>query len=132
MDFRNRDRQAATVPLFRYVLVGVLATLVHYAVLVTLVGRAGTPAALAAAIGAGCGALAAYAGNRRFTFRSRRAHRQALPRFVLVAAAGTIASASIVWIGTELLGLHYLVPQAVATALIVAAGFALNRSWAFA
>ncbi len=115
----------------RYTLVGALATLVHYLVLVALVGRAGVQPALATVIGATCGTAAAYAGNGRFTFGSRVPHRQALPRFGLVAAGGAIANGAIVWFGTELLHLHYLVPQIFATAVVLAGGFALNRSWTF-
>lgn len=123
--------QVDVLSFVRYSLVGSLATLVHYLVLVALIERAGTNAGLSAAVGATCGALAGYAGNRRFTFFSRAPHRQALPRFVLVAAGGAIVNGTIVWTGTELLRLHYLVPQVVATVLILVAGFALNRSWTF-
>ena len=117
---------------FRYTLVGGLATLVHYVVLVALVELGGVNAGLSATIGASCGALAAYAGNKRFTFDSNAPHHQALPRFLLVAAAGAIANGCFVWAGTELLHMHYLLAQVIATAVILAAGFALNRSWTFA
>lgn len=113
-------------------MVGGLATLLHYLVLVALVELVGVNAGLSAAVGAACGALAAYAGNKRFTFVSNAPHRQALPRFLLVAAAGAIANGSIVWAGTELLHMHYLVAQVIATALILVLGFVLNRSWTFA
>lgn len=115
-----------------YALVGLFATAVHYLVLVMLVELAGVEASLAAATGAVAGALAAYAGNRRFTFASRAAHTRALPRFLAVAAAGAAASAAIVHAGTAWLGLHYLVPQAAATLLVLVAGFTLNRRWSFA
>jgi putative flippase GtrA len=118
--------------MLQYAIVGGLATLVHYLVLVGLVEQADTNAALAAMIGAGCGALAAYLGNFRFTFSSNAAHRNALPRFLLVAAGGALASASLVWLGTQVLQLHYLVPQAAATALVFVAGFSMNRRWTFA
>lgn len=119
------------LPLARYSLIGGMATFVHYLVLVTLVERAAANAALSTVVGASCGALAAYAGNRRFTFFSHAPHRRALPRFVLVAAAGAIVNGGVVWIGTELLRLHYLVPQVTATALVLLAGYVLNRSWSF-
>jgi putative flippase GtrA len=115
-----------------YALVGVLATAVHYLVLVTLVELAGLEAGIAAAIGAVAGALAAYFGNRRFTFASRAAHGRALPRFLAVAALGVVMSAAIVFAGTEWLGLHYLLPQVVATALVFVCGYVLNRRWTFA
>ena len=121
-----------TRELVRYLLVGLVATAVHYALLVALVEVTGAAAAPAAAFGAACGALAAYAGNRRFTFRSAATHTQAVPRFLAVAASGAAASGAVVWTGTELLGIHYLAAQAVATALVLWSGFVLNRRWSFA
>ena len=118
--------------MLNYTLFGGLATAVHYLVLVVLVDLADVGAGLAAAIGATCGALAAYAGNRRFTFASDAAHRRALPRFLLVAALGAITSAALVFAGTEWLDLHYLVPQVAATVLVLFAGFTANRRWTFA
>jgi putative flippase GtrA len=55
-----------------------------------------------------------------------------LPRFLAVAALGAATSAALVHAGTAWLGLHYLVPQAVATALVLFAGYRLNRRWSFA
>ena len=115
-----------------YALVGVLATAVHYLVLVTLVEVAELEPGIAAATGAVAGALAAYLGNRRFTFASQAAHARALPRFLAVAALGVVTSAAIVFPGTEWLGLHYLWPQAAATLIVFFAGYALNRHWTFA
>ncbi len=116
----------------RYLLVGLLATTVHYALLVTLVEFAGAAAGPSAAFGAACGALAAYAGNRRFTFTRDAAHRQALPRFLTVAALGAVTNGAVVWTGTEVLGIHYLAAQVVATSIVMWGGFVLNRRWSFA
>ncbi len=115
-----------------YALIGGIATAVQYVVLVALIELGHVGAGLAAATGASCGAVAAYAGNRRFTFRSRAAHARALPRFLAVAALGVAASAGIVFAGTEWLGLHYLLPQVAATALVFVSGYLLNRHWTFA
>jgi putative flippase GtrA len=124
---------AHVAPAFgRYLLIGLLATAIHYSVLVALVEYAAAAAAPSAAFGAACGALAAYAGNRRFTFRRGVAHGQALPRFLAVAALGAVANGAIVWAGTEVIGMHYLVAQAVATGIVVWSGFVLNRRWSFA
>jgi|SRR5688572_5164049 putative flippase GtrA len=123
----------AGMPVFgRYLLVGLAATAVHYALLLALVEFAGAAAAPAAAFGAACGALAAYAGNRSFTFKAGAAHRQALPRFLAVAACGSAGNGAIVWAGTEVLGMHYMAAQVIATAIVVWSGFALNRNWSFA
>ncbi len=116
----------------RYLLVGLLATAVHYALLVVLVERVGLAPAPSAGFGAACGALAAYAGNRSFTFPGRAPHGQALPRFLAVAALAVAANSAIVWSATEILGMNYLAAQVVATATVVWGGFVLNRRWSFA
>jgi len=116
----------------RYVLIGGLATAVHYCLLVVMVEVWGVNPGVAAAAGAVGGALAAYVGNRRLTFASPAAHRRALPRFLIVAGGGALLSGGLVWSGTTLLGMHYLAPQLLATALVLVAGFAMNRHWTFA
>lgn len=123
----------AVTPAFgRYVLIGAAATAVHYALLLALVELADAAPAPSAAFGAVCGALAAYAGNRRFTFRGGGPHSRTLPRFLTVAAFGAAANGAIVWSGTEVAGMHYLAAQAVATLFVLWSGFVLNRRWSFA
>ena len=116
----------------RYLVVGGAATAVQYALLVSLVALAGRAAAPSAAIGAACGALVAYVGNRRFTFAGRSPHFRSLPRFLAVAAFSAAANAAIVWTGTEVAGMHYLAAQVVATLFVLWSGFMLNRRWSFA
>jgi putative flippase GtrA len=118
--------------LSRYTAVGAGATALHYAVLVLLVERGGLDPAPAAALGALCGAGAAYAGNRRYTFGKARRHRQALPRFLAVAAFSATASASLVWLLAQRLAAPYLLAQAVATVATLLAGYLLNKRWTFA
>jgi putative flippase GtrA len=117
---------------FRYLLVGVLATAAHYAILTALVEIGGAAAPASAAAGASVGALVAYAVNRGFTFRGSAPHARAMPRFLLIAALGAAANGSIVWFGTALMNTHYLVAQATATGIVAWTGFTLNRRWAFA
>lgn len=123
----------AVAPAFgRYLLVGSTATTVHYTTLIALVEIAGAAPTLSAAFGAACGALAAYAGNRHFAFPGRASHARALPRFLAVAAFGSIANGTLVWAGTEAAGLQYLPAQLVATVFVLWSGFMLNRRWTFA
>ena len=119
--------------LIRYSLTGVAATALHYAVLLALVEEWSIAAAPAAGIGALCGAALAYLGNRHFTFKgSVASHRQAVPRFVLVALAGAALNSLFVWAGTQVLDWHYLAAQVLATLVVLALGYHLNRSWTFA
>jgi putative flippase GtrA len=125
--------EGCIVAFIRYSLTGAAATALHYAVLLALVEWLAVPAALAAGLGALCGAALAYLGNRQFTFRhSGASHGQAVPRFLLVALAGAALNSLIVWVGTVALGWHYLVAQALATLVVLAIGYRLNRTWTFA
>jgi putative flippase GtrA len=100
-------------------------------VLAVLVELAGSAPAPASATGALLGAGVAYAGNRGLTFRGTVvAHRLALPRFLLVAAAGALANAGIVYLGTAV-GWHYLAAQALATLTVLLVGYGVNRRWTF-
>lgn len=116
----------------RYTLIGGLATGGHYAVLLALVEAFHVAPSFAAAIGGTCGALIAYAGNRRFTFPGGARHRTALPRFLLVAALGAALNGGMVWAGTAVLGWHYLAAQMAATLTALLVTYGYNRSWAFA
>jgi putative flippase GtrA len=91
------------------------------------------PPAPSAVMGALCGAVAAYTINRSITFTSSTAsHQQALPRFMLIAAAGAVLNGALVWAGVQWLDWHYLVAQALATVLVLGLTYRLNRSWTFA
>lgn len=116
----------------RYCAVGVGATALHYMVLLVGVELGGADPAMTSAVGAICGAAFAYTLNRRLTFASRATHRDAFPRFMLVAALGAGLNAFVVAVGTRHLGQHYLLAQVAATALVLLAGYAANRSWTFA
>lgn len=117
----------------RYALTGGLATVTHYLVLMALVEGLRVAPPWAAAAGALCGAVVAYAGNRRFTFAdSGTSHARALPRFALVALFGAALNGIIVGMGIHSLGLHYLLAQLLATATVLVLGFRLNKAWSFA
>ena len=116
----------------RYTLIGGLATGGHYAVLIALVEALRVPPSIAAGLGAICGALIAYAGNRRFTFSGNHRHRKALPRFLLVAALGAALNGGIVWAGTTVLAWHYLAAQIAATFMVLIITYSYNRAWTFA
>jgi putative flippase GtrA len=115
----------------RYAAAGALGTGLHYAVLVGLVQFVRVDAVLASTAGAVVGALVNYALNYRYTFGSDRAHRQALPRFALVAVAGIAVNALVMAAILAFAGPHYLVAQVIATATVLAAGYLANRAWTF-
>jgi len=115
----------------RYLTVGVLATLAHWALLAGLVEAGWTAAWLGSGFGAAFGAQVAFFGNRRFTFGHGGALWPAWWRFMGTAALGALVGMAIVGAGVAL-GWHYLLAQAVATSTVVLLTFAVNRGWTFA
>jgi len=114
----------------RYTSVGVVATAVHYAVLVLCVEVFRWPPFIGSGVGAVVGAQIAYAGNRWFTFAHRGAIGASWPRFQITALFGALLGMAVVAFGVWL-GLHYLLAQIAATLASLLLTFAINRAWTF-
>src|SRR5262245_57162461 len=115
----------------KYASAGGIGTLVHYALLVGLVEGAGIGAVAASTCGAVAGALVNYWLNYHYTFGSRQLHRRSLPRYAAVSVAGVALNAVVVFVGATALGWHYVVAQVVATGVVLAGAFIVNRRWTF-
>src|SRR5512145_2173194 len=72
----------------KFAAVGSVGTLFHYLLLIALVSGFSVLPALATSCGAVLGALVNDWLNRVFTFQSERQHREALPRYLLMASVG--------------------------------------------
>lgn len=126
ISFATASRRLAT-----FGLVGVVGTLAHYVTLILLVEFGGLPPTAATTAGFGVGALVNYLLNHRYTFNSTKAHRDAGPKFALIAIATGLLNALIVHAGVDSLGFNYLLVQVVATATVFLLNFALNSLWTF-
>ena len=114
-----------------FMIVGVLAAIAHYGALIALVeGFDWTPVP-ATLIGYVCGGITSYILNRRHTFESARAHREAIWRFVTVAATGFFATWGLMIVFVEKLEIPYLLAQVVTTGLVMAWSFLGNKLWTF-
>jgi putative flippase GtrA len=126
----------------RYSGVGLLATTVHYMVLMALVESQTCSPAWASAWGAALGAQVAFWGNRRWTFspvllslapapyQSNNRFATTWLRFQLTALAA--AALGVVWLKLGMhAGLHYLLAQVFATAINLVLTFFINRYWSF-
>jgi putative flippase GtrA len=115
-----------------YALVGVVASLAHYAVLIGLVEGlkvAPVQAALAGYVGGG---VVSYVLNRRHTFASDRPHGEAGLRFAAVASFGFCLTYLFMRVFVTSLGAPYLPAQLVTTVLVMFATYSANRLWTFA
>ena len=114
----------------RYLEVGAVATVVHYALLIGSVEAAHWPAWVASGFGASIGAQVAYLGNRWFTFGCRSGISVSWLRFQVLALAGALLGMGIVAV-VVWAGIYYVLGQILATTLVVVMTFALNRAWTF-
>ncbi|RMG53794.1 MAG: GtrA family protein [Gammaproteobacteria bacterium] len=117
--------------LFRYGMVGASGTALHYAVLIMLVQLFGIDPVWATTAGALCGALLNYHLNYHWTFASRRPHREALSRFMLVAGSGLLLNTGLMALLVDGLGWYYLVAQVLTTALVFFWTYLANAFWSF-
>lgn len=108
-----------------------MGTGVHLLILTILVEMAGMYPVIATSIGFVAGALVNYALNRRYTFRSVKAHLDAGPKFFLIALVTGILNSLLVYAGVSLMRANYLVVQIGATAVVFLANFVLNSLWTF-
>jgi putative flippase GtrA len=115
-----------------YVSVGLVATAVHYALLIGLVESGGTAPLPATLAGYVAGGLVSYALNRRLTFAGSRPHREATWRFAAVAASGFAWTSLLMALLVGRLGAPYLPAQAATTLAVLFWGFLANRLWTFA
>jgi len=115
-----------------YAIVGAVASLAHYAVLVGLVELEAIPPVPAALTGYVVGGVVSYRLNRRHTFASDRPHREAAWRFALVALVGFALTYLLMRLFVDRLGAPYLPAQLLTTILIMFVSFAINRIWTFA
>jgi putative flippase GtrA len=115
-----------------YALVGVVASLAHYSVLIALVELGGASPAPAATVGYVVGGVVSYMLNRRHTFASDRPHAEAGWRFGVVAAGGFCATYALMRLFVDHLGAPYLPAQLVTTIMIMFVTYFANRLWTFA
>jgi putative flippase GtrA len=115
----------------RYCGVGVAAAVAHYGTLIAAVELGALQPVAGALLGFVAGGIVSYGLNRRFTFRSRRAHAAAAPRFALIAATGFLLTGLLMAQLTGPLRLHYLAAQLVTTLVVLLWTFLANRAWTF-
>jgi putative flippase GtrA len=115
----------------RFAGVGVIGTGAHYLVLITVVQLLHTNAVLASNLGALVGALVNYILNYHFTFQSTKRHREALSKFLVVAAVALALNGLLMyWLNAQL-GLYYLLAQIITTLLVLLWTFFANHLWSF-
>lgn len=108
--------------LVRFALVGLSGGVVYFVLLRGLVEVGDMRPLAASSLAFALVVVENYLLHRRWTFASRVPHRQALPRFVLMACCGGTVNGTVMAVFLRL-GWHYLLAQAVALAAVVTCNF---------
>jgi putative flippase GtrA len=115
----------------RFALVGATATLTTYLVLILLVEIWHMNVILASVLGYIAGIAVNYKLNYGFTFRSARQHRIVIPKFILVALVGLLLNTGLMYVAVIWVGIHYVLAQLAAVAIVLIWSFTINRLWVF-
>ncbi len=117
--------------IFRFIIIGGLATIIHYiAALFTHHIFGFTP--LWANFIAFCIAFnATYIGNYFWVFQAATDHKTSFMKSAVVSLTGLALSQVIVWILTEKGGLSFHITLIIAVMLVPMVTFSLNRFWVF-
>ena len=115
-----------------FVVVGAIATGIQYAILIALVEGFAVDPVAASVTGYLLSAIANYALNYCYSFRSERPHREALPRFAFVAGVGLALNGVLMAALVRGFGLAYVAAQVLTTGIVLLWSFPANRVWSFA
>jgi putative flippase GtrA len=112
--------------------IGAVGTVGHYTTLVICVELLTIRPLIASTLGFVVGAVINYFLNYHLTFRSRKKHTEALPKFMLAATVGMFINMAIMSLALNVLMLYYLFSQVLATLLVLIWNFVINKIWTFA
>ena len=126
-------QSAAAARLLRYVLNGLLATGVHYLVLIVLINSlAVRPIGLANLVAAITGTAASFVGNRRFVFKAVNApvQKQAM-HFALLYAILAVIHSACMYLWCDILNRDYQIGFLLATGLQFLLSYIFNSRVVF-
>lgn len=123
---RSHSRQAAA-----FVGVGLVAAVVHYGLLVSLVEGYRLEPVRATLAGYVAGGIVSYLLNRRHTYASERPHRQATWRFAVVALVGFGLTWCFMALFVRTFAAPYLPAQLVTTGIVLVWSYLAHKLWTF-
>ncbi|WP_111895959.1 GtrA family protein [Acinetobacter sp. MB5] len=116
----------------RFGIIGVLAALTHYTIVILLFEQGHVALAYANLIAFCLAFWVSYFGHRHFTFQAQAlSHRQTLPKFFLVATLGFVFNESLLLISHQYLNISLSILVVFAIFMTAIFTFVLNRFFAF-
>ncbi|RYZ03128.1 MAG: GtrA family protein [Myxococcales bacterium] len=129
---REQGVRSVVMELVRFGGVGGLTTLLYFLLLWGLDKLLSLPMWAIAALASGPPLLVAYLLHRSFTFNSEQQHTRAGPRFVVVQLLGVVINSAVIWVGTDVFKLPFLLAQLAAIGIQVMATYLGQKFFAFA
>ncbi|WP_163859754.1 GtrA family protein [Paenibacillus elgii] len=117
--------------LFRYGIVGLLGTALHFAALFVLVEAAKLHPVLASALGFVLVLLVSYALNRRWTFQASASGWKPLAKYTVVSVTGLLLNIGLMYLAVDRLHWHYAVGQCLVVVAVPISNFLFNYYWTF-
>ena len=119
--------------LVRYGLVSILALSIDFGTLIVCTESFGFHYLLSAALAFSLGVMVAYALSVSWAFKVRScpSRRRELAIFVGIGIAGLGLNAFVMWNGTEVVGLHYLVSKMLSVVLVFFFNYGLRKTLLF-
>lgn len=115
----------------KFLVVGSLATAIHYAIFYALYQLAELPALLSTSVGFTVSAIFNFTASYRFTFRSRARWEMAALRYVLTAGTGLLINALVFSVLHEWAGLGASGAQVLATGVVLVWNYLGGRYFTF-
>jgi putative flippase GtrA len=123
--------RATLLQFILYGLSGSAAAATLLLVLVVLTELGGVPSTLASALGFVCALPVNYTLQHRFVFKKSSGHILFFTRYVTVTLLTLALNTCLFWALTTVLGVYYVVSQAITLGIIVPLNFVVNRSFTF-
>jgi putative flippase GtrA len=117
--------------MIRFASVGLLATAVYYAILCLLVEVLSVGVLLATSLAFIVVTVENYLLHYHWTFRSNSRHARAFASFLSMNVVGFGMNWAVMFAGTRVLNLNYLLVQAVAIVAVVVWNFTASSLWIF-
>jgi putative flippase GtrA len=118
--------------LSRFVLVGSLASITHFFVVISIVSLFHSPPLITNLFGFSCAFFVSYFGHRTWTFNARnRSHKQAIFRFFIVAIIGLGINETSYALLLNSTRFNYITGLVIAIIVAAASTYLLSRLWVF-
>lgn len=118
--------------LFKYLISGGTAAIIHYAILIGLVEIYRVNPFLATFIGLTVATVVNYPLQYYWTFTALTPHSVAFPKYVLVTSIAYGVNLLTFWILEEAIGINYIIAQMIATGVALVINFVVNSRYTFA